>query len=147
MCSKLVESLNAELFQYNFLIQLSRDNHNVVSDEVPITISKDERMNSRVPIPNGTQVAFEMTDVDGVETNLLVNSAHQQQYETIHQKIHDGDPKPDIGFRQDIANEIVFSSQNFLKSIEGLEKRHNSCLVSLLFDRKPCLVDTICKNL
>jgi hypothetical protein len=102
-------------------------------------------MDSRVAASNGTQVALEMTEVDGVKANLLVNSAAHigNSTKSLTRRPYDGDPKPDISFRQDISDEIVFSSQNFLKSIEGLEKRHNSCLVGLLFDSNTCLIDTV----
>ena len=35
----------------------------------------DKRMDSGISVPNSTQVALEMTDVYGVEANLLVDSA------------------------------------------------------------------------
>ena len=102
-------------------------------------------MDSGVAASNGTQIALEMTNVDGIEANLLVSSvAHiGNSTKSLMRRSHDGDPKPDISFRQDIPDEIVFSSQNFLKSIEGLEQRHNGCLIGLLFDRKSCFVDAI----
>jgi len=82
------------------------------------------RMDSGVPAADGTEVAFEVTDIDGVKPD-------------------DGDPKPDVGFGQDTSNEIVFSGQHLLKPIKRIEKWHDGFLVCLLRRCKSRLVHPI----
>jgi hypothetical protein len=67
-------------------------------------------MDSRVPAPDGTEVALEMTDIDRVKADLPGMVVGYQQYDgMVNHKAYDGNPKPDVRFGQDAADKIVFA--------------------------------------
>ena len=69
MCSKLVDSLKAELFQYSFCSQLENISLNLFqseSDELP----GNKPVDSRVTASNCAEIAFEEAIIDWVESNL-----------------------------------------------------------------------------
>jgi len=82
------------------------------------------RVDGRIIVSNGANVAFEMAHVNRVET-------------------YDGDPEPHICFCERVSNEIVLTRQNFFDLVKRFEDLKDSLFVSFLSGRKSCSVNAV----
>lgn len=86
--------------------------------DVPRTdVAQCLQMNGGVPIPDGPDVAFEVSYVHRVEA-------------------YDGHEEANIRLGKPTANEVVLASKNFLQFLERLEERYHRRLIRGLRRRK-----------
>lgn len=112
MCSKFVDDLNASLFQYNLRNHLRMGEQERSLSDPNLACKADiiSLVYGRIPVPDRTQVAFKMSDIHWIETNLRwgLTRLRSPRARTI-EKPHDRDKEPDIRLRQRVADEIVLA--------------------------------------
>src|SRR5579863_5429827 len=99
-------------------------------------------MDVRISVTNGSDVALEMADIDGIEPYLieqqLVNSFPRGFRRT---STHDGHVEPDISLSQAVANEVGLVLQQGFSTVKGVKERYDSILICFLALCKTSLVD------
>jgi hypothetical protein len=104
-------------------------------------------MDVRIAPTNGSNVALEMADIDGIESDL--REIRPKKISTpIPRSVrrpgaNDGHEKSDIGLSQTITDEVGLALQQSLSTVECFKKLHDGILIRLGGLRKARLVHPI----
>ncbi len=81
-------------------------------------INRYSQINRRITIANSAEVALEVTNINGVEANLMMGRHVKLAQITIREtSTDDGDPESDVSFSKPVPNEVIFTLKELFNLI------------------------------
>jgi hypothetical protein len=109
-------------------------------------------VDGRVTVANRPDVAFKMSNVHWVESDLASNGQDTSAARCrIHGKeegfaTYNCDPKSDISLGQLVAYKVFLGGQDLFQLVKRFEQSDDTLLVSRLSNREPSFVDSVFKD-